>query len=172
VGNTVTSTVNLSFAQVKGTMASTDNTSPQPQIPAEPQPAAGPSSAPDGPQPRITRAAEAEALAQQLDSDPSSHRYQCRSCGYVYDPSEGVAKLGIPQGTPFDALPDTFLCPVCRSTKAAFVDAGPRNRPSGFTQNLDYGLGVNRLTPGQKTVLIFGGFMLAVAFLLSFYALR
>ena len=111
-------------------------------------------------------------MAQQLGSDASSHSYECRSCGYRYDPSEGVAKLNIARGTAFTALPDDFLCPVCRSSKAAFVDVGPQNRPSGFTPNLNYGLGVNRMTPGQKTILIFGGLVLAAAFLLSFYSLH
>ena len=107
------------------------------------------------------------------DSDPDTHRFECRSCGYVYDPAEGVRKLGIEPGTPFSALdPVGFRCPVCRSRVGAFKDIGPRNKPSGFEENLDFGLGVNRLTPGQKNVLIFGGFALAIAFFLSLYSLR
>ena len=54
----------------------------------------------------------------------------------------------------------------------AFKDIGPRNKPSGFEENLNFGLGVNKLTPGQKNVLIFGGFALAFAFFLSLYSLR
>ena len=145
---------------------------PMPPSPGEPNVVAGDAPTTGVRQPRITRAAEAEAMARQLESDPGTHSYECRSCGYRYDPAEGVAKLGIARGTPFTALPDDFLCPVCRSPQAAFVDVGPRSRPSGFTQNLDYGLGVNRLTPGQKTILIFGGLVLAAAFLLSFYSLH
>jgi rubredoxin len=105
--------------------------------------------------------------------DPASHRFECRSCGFVYDPGEGVRKLGIEAGTPFlelDAI--SFRCPVCRSRVVAFKDIGPRNKASGFEENLNYGLGVNRLTPGQKNVLIFGGFALAIAFFLSLYSLR
>ena len=105
--------------------------------------------------------------------DPASHRFECRSCGFVYDPAEGVRKLGIEAGTPFlelDAV--SFRCPVCRSRVVAFKDIGPRNKASGFEENLNYGLGVNRLTPGQKNVLIFGGFALAIAFFLSLYSLR
>ncbi len=106
-------------------------------------------------------------------SDPDTHRFECRSCGFVYDPGEGVAKLAIAAGTPFSALdPASFRCPVCRSKVAAFRDIGPRNKPSGFEENLGYGLGVNQLTPGQKNVLIFGGFALAIAFFLSLYSLR
>ena len=105
--------------------------------------------------------------------DPDTHRFECRSCGFVYDPAEGVKKLGIPSGTPFSALdPVGFRCPVCRSPTKAFKDIGPRNKPSGFEENLGYGLGVNQLTPGQKNVLIFGGFALAIAFFLSLYSLR
>jgi len=107
------------------------------------------------------------------EDDLDSHRFECRSCGYVYDPGEGVKKLGIPQGTPFFELDAaSFRCPVCRSKVGAFKDIGPRNKPSGFEENLNFGLGVNRLTPGQKNVLIFGGFALAIAFFLSLYSLR
>ncbi|MCX5938983.1 MAG: rubredoxin, partial [Cyanobium sp. LacPavin_0920_WC12_MAG_62_9] len=90
-----------------------------------------------------------------------------------YDPAEGIKKLKIAAGIPFLELdPASFRCPVCRSKMGAFKDIGPRNKPSGFEENLNFGLGVNRLTPGQKNVLIFGGFALAVAFFLSLYSLR
>ncbi len=116
-----------------------------------------------------TLGGEAEPVAE----DPSSHRFECRSCGFVYDPAEGVKKLGIAAGTSFlDLDPVGFRCPVCRSRVGAFKDIGPRNKPSGFEENLNFGLGVNRLTPGQKNVLIFGGFALAFAFFLSLYSLR
>ena len=106
-------------------------------------------------------------------SDPDTHRFECRSCGFVYDSAEGVRKLAIAPGTPFSALdPVGFRCPVCRSRVGAFKDIGPRDKPSGFEENLNFGLGVNRLTPGQKNVLIFGGFALAIAFFLSLYSLR
>ena len=106
-------------------------------------------------------------------SDPRTHRFECRSCGYVYDPAEGVKKLGISSGTAFEELDAiSFRCPVCRSRVGAFRDIGPATKASGFEENLDYGLGVNRLTPGQKNVLIFGGFALAFAFFLSLYSLR
>ena len=107
------------------------------------------------------------------DDDPTTHRFECRSCGFVYDPAEGIRKLGIEPGTPFQELDVIrFRCPVCRSKIGAFQDIGPRDKPSGFEENLNFGLGVNRLTPGQKNVLIFGGFALAIAFFLSLYSLR
>lgn len=113
--------------------------------------------------------AESEAPA----SDPRTHRFECRSCGYVYDPAEGVKKLAIEPGTAFEELDAvSFRCPVCRSRVGAFRDIGPATKASGFEENLDFGLGVNRLTPGQKNVLIFGSMALAFAFFLSLYSLR
>ena len=134
---------------------------PESAAPSEPAaPSPGPES---GPQ---SGAADGEV-------DPADHRFECRSCGFVYDPAEGVRKLAIEPGTPFVELdPISFRCPVCRSRVGAFKDIGPRNKPSGFEENLNFGLGVNRLTPGQKNVLIFGGFALAFAFFLSLYSLR
>jgi len=128
--------------------------------------------APDSPEATAPQA-EPAPQAETAAIDPATHRFECRSCGYVYDPEEGVRKLGIEPGTPFTELdPASFRCPVCRSKVGAFKDIGPRNKPSGFEENLDFGLGVNRLTPGQKNVLIFSAFALAIAFFLSLYSLR
>ena len=113
------------------------------------------------------------ADSESADTDPRTHRFECRSCGYVYDPDEGIKKVGIEAGTAFEDLdPLSFRCPVCRSRMPAFRDIGPRSKASGFEENLNFGLGVNRLTPGQKNVLIFGGLALAFAFFLSLYSLR
>ena len=113
------------------------------------------------------------AVEASAETDPRTHRFECRSCGYVYDPEEGVKKVGIDAGTAFDDLdPLSFRCPVCRSKVAAFRDIGPRTKASGFEENLNYGLGVNRMTPGQKNVLIFGSLALGFAFFLSLYSLR
>ncbi len=109
----------------------------------------------------------------ELNPDKSSHRYECSSCGYVYDPIDGVKKFAIPSGTAFLALdPLDFRCPVCRKGVSAFKDIGPRSAPSGFEENLNYGFGINNLTPGQKNVLIFGGLAFAVACFLSLYSLH
>ena len=127
---------------------------------------------PEGISAEVKVRAPEKTLAEQA-SDPLTHRFECRSCGFVYDPEEGVKKLRIESGTPFqqlDAL--TFRCPVCRSKVGAFRDIGPRSKASGFEENLDFGLGVNRLTPGQKNVLIFGSLALGFAFFLSLYSLR
>jgi rubredoxin len=134
------------------------------QAASDPAPAAGDAA---------LEAEAASAMPAAPADDPDQHRFECRSCGFVYDPAEGIRKLAIPAGTPFSALdPVGFRCPVCRSRIGAFRDIGPRDKPSGFEENLNFGLGVNRLTPGQKNVLIFTGFALAIAFFLSLYSLR
>jgi rubredoxin/molybdopterin converting factor small subunit len=49
-------------------------------------------------------------------------RYQCR-CQYVYDPAIGDPTQGIPPGTPFTELPDSWVCPQCGLAKSYFVKA-------------------------------------------------
>ena len=101
------------------------------------------------------------------------NRFECRSCGYIYDPSEGNKKLDIPKNTPFSELDaNTFACPVCRAGKNFYKDIGPKSKPSGFEENLTYGFGFNSLPPGQKNILIFGGLAFAAACFLSLYSLH
>ncbi|GAB4213966.1 MAG: rubredoxin [Synechococcales cyanobacterium] len=104
-------------------------------------------------------AAEAEALS----------RYECRSCSYVYEPSKGDQLRLIPAGVAFEELPDDWRCPVCGAPPSLFEEKGRQGKPSGFQENLGYGLGVNTLTPGQKNLLIFLGLAVGFAFLMSFY---
>jgi len=40
-------------------------------------------------------------------------RYKCRMCGYIYSPLRGEPHNGIPAGTEFDDLPETYVCPLC-----------------------------------------------------------
>ena len=47
-------------------------------------------------------------------------KYECDVCGYVYDPSEGDTDGGIAPNTPFEDIPDDWVCPVCGATKADF----------------------------------------------------
>ncbi len=48
-------------------------------------------------------------------------RWLCEACGVVYDPAEGDPDGGIPPGTAFPDVPDTWLCPVCGARKRDFV---------------------------------------------------
>ncbi|MFZ5518131.1 MAG: rubredoxin [Candidatus Zhuqueibacterota bacterium] len=47
-------------------------------------------------------------------------KYICTNCGYIYNPWEGDPNNGISPGTPFDALPDSWVCPVCYVSKDMF----------------------------------------------------
>lgn len=47
--------------------------------------------------------------------------YVCKVCDYIYDPERGEPKNGIPPGTAFADLPDTYTCPVCGQAKSAFM---------------------------------------------------
>ena len=47
-------------------------------------------------------------------------KYECTVCGYVYDPELGDSDGGITPGTPFEKLPDTWICPICGAPKSDF----------------------------------------------------
>ena len=54
---------------------------------------------------------------------PKMDKYECKVCGYIYDPAEGDPDAGIKPGTPFSDLPDTWVCPVCGAGKSEFEKA-------------------------------------------------
>jgi rubredoxin len=47
-------------------------------------------------------------------------RYVCDACGYVYDPVDGDPDNGVAPGTPFESLPDDWVCPLCGVDKDQF----------------------------------------------------
>ncbi len=47
-------------------------------------------------------------------------RYQCKVCGFFYDPVEGDPDSGIAPGTAFEDIPEDWSCPVCGVTKEDF----------------------------------------------------
>lgn len=49
-------------------------------------------------------------------------KYVCNVCGWVYDPEVGVPEADIPAGTPFEELPDDFVCPLCSVGKEDFSE--------------------------------------------------
>lgn len=46
--------------------------------------------------------------------------YVCDACGWVYDPAVGDPDGGIPAGTPFEDIPNDWVCPLCGLGKDAF----------------------------------------------------
>jgi len=47
-------------------------------------------------------------------------KYECSVCGYIYDPELGDLDGGIKPGTPFEEIPDDWVCPVCGVSKDQF----------------------------------------------------
>jgi len=47
-------------------------------------------------------------------------KYKCTVCGWVYDPELGDPDGGIKPGTPFEEIPDDWVCPVCGAAKDEF----------------------------------------------------
>ncbi len=53
---------------------------------------------------------------------PMRKTYICGGCGYEYDPAVGDPENGIAPGTPFEELPDAWICPACGESRAIFIE--------------------------------------------------
>jgi alkane 1-monooxygenase len=53
------------------------------------------------------------AVAHVVAPLPSGQVARCTGCGYVYDAVRGDAHEGFPPGTPWSAVPDSWICPDC-----------------------------------------------------------
>ena len=49
------------------------------------------------------------------------NQYKCTICGHIYDPATGDPDSGIPPGTPFELIPDDWVCPMCGVGKDDYV---------------------------------------------------
>jgi flavin reductase (DIM6/NTAB) family NADH-FMN oxidoreductase RutF/rubredoxin len=59
-------------------------------------------------------------IAKEKEATINMSKYECTVCGYVYDPEAGDPDGGIAPGTPFEKIPDTWVCPVCGAAKSEF----------------------------------------------------
>lgn len=48
-------------------------------------------------------------------------KYLC-PCGYVYDPEKGDPENGVAPGTPWENVPEDWVCPVCKLGKEVFEE--------------------------------------------------
>ena len=48
-------------------------------------------------------------------------QWECSVCGYIYDPEQGDPNNTVKPGTPFDDVPDDWLCPICGADKSYFI---------------------------------------------------
>jgi len=54
--------------------------------------------------------------------EPTTKKYVCLVCGYVYDPEKGDPDSGVVPGTAFADLPANWVCPVCGAGKEQFKE--------------------------------------------------
>ncbi|MFI3333421.1 MAG: rubredoxin [Rikenellaceae bacterium] len=47
--------------------------------------------------------------------------YYCTVCNHLYDPKLGDPENGVAPNTPFEQLPETWICPICGEAKWAFA---------------------------------------------------
>jgi rubredoxin len=47
------------------------------------------------------------------------YSYEC-PCAYVYEPDQGDPDSNISMGTPFEELPEDWVCPKCHAEKEFF----------------------------------------------------
>ena len=48
-------------------------------------------------------------------------KYECETCGYIYDPELGDPDSGIEPGTAIEDIPDDWVCPLCGVGKDDFT---------------------------------------------------
>jgi len=48
-------------------------------------------------------------------------KWECTVCGHVYDPKVGDPENGIEPGTPFEDLPEDWVCPDCGMPKNVYI---------------------------------------------------
>lgn len=53
-------------------------------------------------------------------------KYVCELCGSIYDEELGDPRHGIPAGTAFADLPESYSCSCCGSEREAFSQPKPR----------------------------------------------
>ncbi len=61
-----------------------------------------------------------EIQKEQASKTVAGQKWICTVCDHIYDPAEGDPEAGVAPGTPFESLPDNWVCPVCGAEKADF----------------------------------------------------
>jgi rubrerythrin len=51
----------------------------------------------------------------------ATQKWICRQCSMIYDPVLGDPDSGIAPGTPFEAIPEDWHCPICGAQKKTFA---------------------------------------------------
>lgn len=62
-----------------------------------------------------------DALEGESSLSEGGGVYSCNICGYQYDSEQGEPAKDIAPGTPFEDLPDDYICPICSAGKDYFT---------------------------------------------------
>lgn len=54
--------------------------------------------------------------------EAAMQKWEC-PCGYIYDPEEGDYENGVEPGTPWEKVPEDWVCPKCGAAKEEFWEA-------------------------------------------------
>jgi rubredoxin len=54
-------------------------------------------------------------------SERRFRKYQCSTCGEIYDEALGNAIDGIAPGTRFEDIPNDWICPNCGAEKSSYA---------------------------------------------------
>jgi flavin reductase (DIM6/NTAB) family NADH-FMN oxidoreductase RutF/rubredoxin len=57
---------------------------------------------------------------KEVKDEVKMERYICTVCGYIYDPEKGDPENGLEPGTPFEKIPNDWVCPICGVGKDIF----------------------------------------------------
>jgi rubredoxin len=69
---------------------------------------------------RDPRRTPAAGFRRGSAAEENGMKYECTACGYVYDPQYGDPEGGVQPGTPFEEIPDDWVCPNCGVGKDMF----------------------------------------------------
>jgi rubredoxin len=50
----------------------------------------------------------------------ATRKWECRTCGFIYDEALGLPDDGIEPGTLWEDIPDDWVCPDCGTPKEDF----------------------------------------------------
>jgi len=59
-------------------------------------------------------------IEEKKEATTKMSKYKCQICGYIYNPELGDPDGHVPPSTPWEKLPDDWVCPVCGATKDKF----------------------------------------------------
>ena len=57
---------------------------------------------------------------QYYQEKAKMQKHVCTTCAYVYDPELGDPDGDIAPGTPFEDIPEDWVCPICGVAKSDF----------------------------------------------------